>query len=140
MPSRICAAASPISRIRERELKVPRLPATPTGASRRISPACAAGPGAPAAPPAGVGAIALSTRYTRYPAAIVAAARSFKTHPLQIILRDQALRYAVRRIEFDVLARFAAEQLVERCLQRLALDVPQREIDRAQRMQSFLAW
>ena len=38
-----------------------------------------------------------------------------------------------------MLARLAAEQLIERRVQRFALDVPQRQIDGTERMQPFLA-
>ncbi len=53
--------------------------------------------------------------------------------------RNQALGQTRRRIELDVLARLAAEQLIERHVQRLALDVPQRQVDGAERVQPLFA-
>ena len=51
----------------------------------------------------------------------------------------QPLRQTRGRIELDMLSRFATEPLIQRNVQRLPLDVPQSEIDRAKRVQTFLA-
>ena len=48
----------------------------------------------------------------------------FQAHRRGFRRRDESLRQTRRRIELDVLARFAAEQLIERHVQRLALDIP----------------
>ena len=53
--------------------------------------------------------------------------------------RHEALRQTGGRVQLDVFARLTAEQLVERSTERLALDVPQREIDGAERVQPLLA-
>jgi hypothetical protein len=53
--------------------------------------------------------------------------------------RHDALRQPERRVELDVLARLATEQLIERRVERLALDVPERQVDRPDRVQPLLA-
>ena len=67
------------------------------------------------------------------------AARSLSVMRGRFGRRHEALRQTGGRIQLDVFARLATEQLIERHTERLALDVPQREIDGAERMQPFLA-
>ena len=44
------------------------------------------------------------------------------------------MRETARRVQLDVFTGLAAEELVERHLKRLPLDIPQRQIDRAESM------
>src|SRR4029450_4651767 len=57
----------------------------------------------------------------------------FQSHRRRFFRRDEPLRKARSRVELDVLARLASEQLIERHVQGLALDVPQGEVDGAER-------
>ena len=123
-------AASAINRMRERE----------SNARLRHAPRPPPAP-APAAPPArpaarGTAAARTGVRQNRRVDAEHAIARRHRrcgallqTHRLRFGRRHQAGRKPVRRVQLDVLARFAAEQLIERHVQRLALDVPEREVD-----------
>jgi hypothetical protein len=73
---------------------------------------------------------------------MVAAARSFSpiaAASRRFLRRHDALRQTRRRVELDMLARLAAEQLIERRIQRFPLDVPERQIDCAERVQPLLA-
>ena len=108
------------------------------GLRQRPAAARRAGAAATAARPV-LGRMPPSTRYTRYPAAIVAAARSFSPIAAASAGGTSALRQTRRRVQLDVLARLAAEQLIERHVERLALDVPQRQVDGAERVQPLLA-
>jgi hypothetical protein len=53
--------------------------------------------------------------------------------------QHDALGQTRGRIELDVLARLAAEQLIQGRVQRLALDVPQRQVDGAKGVQPLFA-
>jgi hypothetical protein len=48
----------------------------------------------------------------------------FQAHCRRFRRRDEPLRQTGRRIELDVFARFAPEQLIERHVQSFALDIP----------------
>src|SRR3954465_7612444 len=98
-------------------------------APRPPRPLAAAPPPRPPTARPVLGRMPLSTRKTRYPAAIVADARSFKSIAAASGRRDDPLRQARRRIELDVLTRLATEQLIERHVQSLALDIPKRQVD-----------
>ncbi len=62
-----------------------------------------------------------------------------QAHGRELGRRNHPGRHAQRGVQFEVLTRLPAEQLIERHVERLALDVPQCEVDRTERVQAFLA-